>query len=158
MNSQMASHEDDYRLLEVSASASPSDIKAAYLVLVNVWHPDRFAHDPKLQRTAQNKLKAINDAYRRIAQAPLAAGPSRPPAIPPQPARPSPTASYASARQPAPATSPGPTGSERQDGIFMRIFVNLFGGGMLLVGLGWALFFVGALLFIMMKTCVGVLK
>ena len=55
-----------YRLLEVEPGAPLDEVKRAYRELVKVWHPDRFTHDPKLQRKAQEKLKQINAAYERI--------------------------------------------------------------------------------------------
>jgi hypothetical protein len=58
--------DDCYRLLEVDPSATEEEVKAAYRDLTKVWHPDRFAHDPELQRKAQEKLKAINEAYDAI--------------------------------------------------------------------------------------------
>jgi tetratricopeptide (TPR) repeat protein len=60
-----------YRLLEVSPDASPVEIRKAYLFLVNVWHPDRFVHEPNVQDRVAEKLKAINEAYQRIKDAPL---------------------------------------------------------------------------------------
>jgi tetratricopeptide (TPR) repeat protein len=52
--------------LELSPSATRSEIRDSYRTLVKVWHPDRFAHDRKLQEFAQQKLTKINDAYRRL--------------------------------------------------------------------------------------------
>ncbi|HEV3468349.1 MAG TPA: J domain-containing protein [Pyrinomonadaceae bacterium] len=54
---------DCYELLGVAPGASAAELKAAHRDLVKVWHPDRFAHDPRLQQKAQEKLKEINDAY-----------------------------------------------------------------------------------------------
>src|SRR5580658_3708421 len=51
------------RILELPASAMPEEIKAAYHLLVKVWHPDRFQGDKKLSVAAEEKLKAINSAY-----------------------------------------------------------------------------------------------
>src|SRR4051794_17106010 len=53
-------------VLGLEPTASAQEIKAAYRDLAKVWHPDRFAHDPRLQQKAQEKLKEINDAYRRL--------------------------------------------------------------------------------------------
>lgn len=58
MNREQALH-----ILELSDSATDSEIRAAYRDLVKIWHPDRFAHDPKLQTKAQEKLKEIIQAY-----------------------------------------------------------------------------------------------
>lgn len=97
----MSLMEECYRLLEVGPDASAEEIRGAYLALVNVWHPDRFAHDPALQARAMEKLKAINSAFEHIKNAPLRNGryalpqapfaapaPRRPP--PPRPAGPPP--------------------------------------------------------------------
>lgn len=55
-----------YRILDLPTSASEQDVKQAYRELVKVWHPDRFTHDIKLQKRAEEKLKEINDAYKRV--------------------------------------------------------------------------------------------
>jgi hypothetical protein len=39
------------------------DAKRAYRALVKKWHPDQFNHDRGLQQIAEDKLKAINQAY-----------------------------------------------------------------------------------------------
>ncbi len=66
-----------YRLLEVSPDASPVEIRKAYLFLVNIWHPDRFVHEPNVQDRVEEKLKAINEAYQTIKEAPLLGGRER---------------------------------------------------------------------------------
>lgn len=53
-------------LLGLKPGASAQEIKAAYRDLAKVWHPDRFAHDARLQEKAQNKLKEINEAYEAL--------------------------------------------------------------------------------------------
>ncbi len=53
-------------LLGMKPGASAQEIKAAYRDLAKVWHPDRFAHDPRLQQKAQDKLKEINEAYEAL--------------------------------------------------------------------------------------------
>jgi curved DNA-binding protein CbpA len=51
------------QILEVKADSSDEEIRAAYLLLVRVWHPDRFQNEDELKRAAEKKLKAINSAY-----------------------------------------------------------------------------------------------
>lgn len=57
-----------YEVLELSPPISQADLKQAYKDLVQVWHPDRFAHNPRLQQKAQEKLKQINTAYETLEQ------------------------------------------------------------------------------------------
>jgi hypothetical protein len=52
-----------YAILEIRPGVSRNDLRQAYRDLVKVWHPDRFAQDPRLQHRAQEKLKEINQAY-----------------------------------------------------------------------------------------------
>jgi hypothetical protein len=65
----MANEMSRERCLEVlglAPAASAQELKAAYRDMAKVWHPDRFTHDPRLQRKAQEKLKEINDAYQQL--------------------------------------------------------------------------------------------
>jgi curved DNA-binding protein CbpA len=55
-----------YQILGLKAGASREEVKAAYRDMAKVWHPDRFLHDPQLQRKAQEKLKEINEAYKEL--------------------------------------------------------------------------------------------
>jgi curved DNA-binding protein CbpA len=58
---------DEYcEVLGIDPSASPEHFKQAYRDLVKVWHPDRFSHDRRLQRKAEEKIKEINDAYQQL--------------------------------------------------------------------------------------------
>jgi ferric-dicitrate binding protein FerR (iron transport regulator) len=58
--------EECYRLLDLDPGATDKEVKTAWRDLTKVWHPDRFGHDRAVQRKAEEKLKAINDAYERI--------------------------------------------------------------------------------------------
>lgn len=59
-----------YAVLGVRPGASALEIKSAYRKLVKQWHPDRFVHDPRSQRIAEEKLKEINEAYEVVGSAP----------------------------------------------------------------------------------------
>ncbi|MHB8068224.1 MAG: J domain-containing protein [Desulfobaccales bacterium] len=54
------------QILGLDAGASRAEIKQAYRDLVHVWHPDRFAQNPRLQTKAEAKLKEINVAYEQV--------------------------------------------------------------------------------------------
>jgi hypothetical protein len=58
-----------YELLGVRPGASIQELKTAHRDMAKVWHPDRFAHDPRLQQKAQEKLKEINEAYDQLTAA-----------------------------------------------------------------------------------------
>lgn len=50
-------------VLGLQGHVTKGEARSAYLHLVKVWHPDRFAADPRLQAKAHAQLKAINAAY-----------------------------------------------------------------------------------------------
>jgi hypothetical protein len=56
-------------VLELRPGYSPEELKQAYKDLAQVWHPDRFAHNPRLKQRAEAKLKQINQAYEILDQA-----------------------------------------------------------------------------------------
>jgi curved DNA-binding protein CbpA len=62
----MKSVEQCLEILSVPRNATPDEIKVAYRDLVRVWHPDRFAHDKRLQQKAEEKLKDIIEAYEQL--------------------------------------------------------------------------------------------
>ena len=55
-----------YELLEIEPGASLEEIKGAYKDLAFVWHPDRFAHNDRLQQKAWARLTEINQAYEQL--------------------------------------------------------------------------------------------
>ncbi len=55
--------ETHYSILEIPESASPEEIKQAYRLLLQVWHPDRFHHNPDLLAKAEKKTRDINAAF-----------------------------------------------------------------------------------------------
>jgi hypothetical protein len=52
-----------YSILEIPETATPEEIKQAYRLLLQVWHPDRFHHNPDLLAKAEKKTRAINAAF-----------------------------------------------------------------------------------------------
>lgn len=59
----MSSIKRSYRILGLPPGAPRDEIKRAYLDLAQVWHPDRFSHNPRLRAKAEDNLKRINAAY-----------------------------------------------------------------------------------------------
>jgi DnaJ domain len=55
-----------YETLGVSPQTREADLRAAYLDLVQVWHPDRFEGNERLRKKAERKLQEINTAYASI--------------------------------------------------------------------------------------------
>ncbi len=60
-----------YRILGVKPGTPMSEVRLAYRDMVSVWHPDRFANNPRLQQKAGEKLRRINAAYEYIRRYPL---------------------------------------------------------------------------------------
>ena len=57
----------NYKILEIERSASDSDVKKAYRKIANKYHPDKVAHlGNEMQKLAEEKFKAVNDAYQQI--------------------------------------------------------------------------------------------
>ena len=53
-------------ILDLVPPVTLEDAKQAYKDLVQVWHPDRFTHSPRLQERAEAKLKQLNLAYETL--------------------------------------------------------------------------------------------
>lgn len=62
----LSDYENDCRILEIKLGASLAEIRQAYRDQTKVWHPDRFSNDVRLKNKADEKLKQINLAYRRL--------------------------------------------------------------------------------------------
>lgn len=75
------------QILGLGTHATSEEIENSYMTLVKVWHPDRFAHDPRLHKDAEEKLKEINGAHDYLLAHPKQQ-PQRPPEKPPVPERP----------------------------------------------------------------------
>jgi len=56
---------DPYEILEINRNATDEEIKKAYRELVKKYHPDNFKDNP-LSDLANEKMKAINEAYETI--------------------------------------------------------------------------------------------
>ena len=50
--------------LNLKQGASDKEIKAAYRMLVKVWHPDRFEGDRHAKTSAEEKIRTVNAAFR----------------------------------------------------------------------------------------------
>lgn len=56
-----------YRTLEISPSATDSEVKSAFRRLVVKYHPDKYATaTQQVQHEAEEKFKKINEAYQLI--------------------------------------------------------------------------------------------
>lgn len=55
-----------FEILELDRGASVEEAKQAYKDIANVWHPDRFSHNPRLREKAEKKLKEVNLAYETV--------------------------------------------------------------------------------------------
>ena len=62
-----------FEILRLGSDASVDDLKLAYRDMVNVWHPDRFLHNPRLKEKAEQQLQEVNQAY-EIALAYISSG------------------------------------------------------------------------------------
>lgn len=56
---------DPYQVLGISQNASDEEVKRAYRELARKYHPDKYIDNP-LADLAQEKMKAINEAYDTI--------------------------------------------------------------------------------------------
>lgn len=52
-----------YQTLELPNGANLPQVQKARRKMAMVWHPDRVAHNPDLQRQAEERTKQINNAY-----------------------------------------------------------------------------------------------
>ncbi len=56
-----------YKILEIDQAASDQDVKKAYRSMATKFHPDKVQHlGPDFQKMAEEKFKAINEAYQEI--------------------------------------------------------------------------------------------
>jgi len=52
-----------FEILEVSPDATYDEAKAAYRLMVQVWHPDKYSYNDKVHAKATNKFKELNNAW-----------------------------------------------------------------------------------------------
>lgn len=57
---------EDYRNLELEPDADFATVKQAYRRLMRIYHPDRYAGDPKRQRVATEISAKLNASFNRI--------------------------------------------------------------------------------------------
>ena len=56
-----------YRILEIDENANEEEVKKAFRKMANKYHPDKVSHLGKeMQDLAEEKFKAVNDAYQQI--------------------------------------------------------------------------------------------
>lgn len=62
--------ENDYRILEISSTATDEEVKKAYRRLAKEHHPDKVAHlGEEMRKAAEEKFAKLNQAYERIKSA-----------------------------------------------------------------------------------------
>ncbi|MBX5457235.1 MAG: J domain-containing protein [Thermogemmatispora sp.] len=55
--------QDYYSILEIAPTASPEEIRRAYLRLVRRYHPDAHQNAAGMQARYEQQMKLINEAY-----------------------------------------------------------------------------------------------
>ena len=56
-----------YKILEIDPSCNNDEVKKGYRKMANKYHPDKVSHlGEKMQKIAEEKFKAVNDAYQQI--------------------------------------------------------------------------------------------
>jgi curved DNA-binding protein CbpA len=55
-----------FEILEIGVDATEDEARQAYKDIVAVWHPDRFSHNPRLKKKAEEKLKEANLAHETV--------------------------------------------------------------------------------------------
>ena len=56
-----------YKILELDSSCNNDEVKKGYRKMANKYHPDKVSHlGDDLQRIAEDKFKAVNNAYQTI--------------------------------------------------------------------------------------------
>jgi DnaJ like chaperone protein len=59
--------ENDYKILEITSSATDEEVKIAYRNLAKKYHPDKVSHlGEEIRKDAEEKFKCLHQAYERI--------------------------------------------------------------------------------------------
>ncbi len=67
-----------YEFLDVKPTATVAEVTAAYRILVQIFHPDRYSDAPEAVRhEAERQMKDLNEAYKLAREGPSALGPNR---------------------------------------------------------------------------------
>lgn len=89
---QQQSRQAPYQVLGVSPTASQDEVIAAYKVLAQIFHPDRYADSSEaVRRVVEIRMKELNEAYRSARAGALAEPTPARPTRPNRPSRTSPT-------------------------------------------------------------------
>lgn len=57
-------------ILGLNEQASIQDIKSAYREMAQILHPDKYTHNKRLQRRAEEQFKNVQDAFRYLLKRP----------------------------------------------------------------------------------------
>jgi hypothetical protein len=57
-----------YKILEIPESSSMLEVKQAHRDLAQIWHPDRYSQNERLQARTLEKMKELNAAFDHICQ------------------------------------------------------------------------------------------
>src|SRR5690606_11388010 len=56
-----------YKILEINANATESEIKTAYRTMAKKYHPDKLIHmDEAYRKGAEDKFRKVQEAYEQI--------------------------------------------------------------------------------------------
>lgn len=55
-----------YDVLEIEPGARLDQIKEAYRLMAQIWHPDRFVNQPTLLQKCHTHMQEINEAYKKL--------------------------------------------------------------------------------------------
>ncbi len=55
-----------FQILGLDQDASAEEVKHAYRLQVNAWHPDRYSDNPRGKKLAEEKIRMINRAYAEL--------------------------------------------------------------------------------------------